>query len=59
VPAGRSDEGLPIGVQIIGQPHEERTVLAAAKLIEEALGGWHICPADFSLQLDASGRNEQ
>jgi len=24
-------------------------VLAAAKLIEEALGGWLICPTDFSL----------
>ncbi len=59
VPTGRSDEGLPIGVQIIGQPHEEQTVLAAAKLIEEALGGWHICPTNFSLSLDASGRNEQ
>jgi amidase len=44
VPAGRSPEGLPIGVQIIGQPFEEQTVLAAAKLIEEALGGSLICP---------------
>jgi len=40
VPAGRSAEGLPIGVQIIGRPFEERTVLAAAAAIEEALGGW-------------------
>ena len=46
VPAGRSPEGLPIGVQIIGQPFEERTVLAAAKLIEEALGSWPICPTN-------------
>ena len=46
VPAGRSPEGLPIGVQIIGRPCEERTVLAAAKLIEEALGGWLICPTN-------------
>src|SRR6266571_1302657 len=49
VPAGRTLSGLPIGVQIIGRPYEERTVLAAAKLIEEALGGWLICPTDFSL----------
>jgi Asp-tRNA(Asn)/Glu-tRNA(Gln) amidotransferase A subunit family amidase len=40
VPAGRSAEGLPIGVQIIGRPFEERTVLAAAEIIEQALGGW-------------------
>ncbi len=40
IPAGRSAEGLPIGVQIIGRPFEEETVLAAAAIIEEALGGW-------------------
>jgi Asp-tRNA(Asn)/Glu-tRNA(Gln) amidotransferase A subunit family amidase len=40
VPAGRSAEGLPIGVQIIGRPFAERTVLAAATLLEAALGGW-------------------
>jgi len=40
VPAGRSLEGLPIGVQIIGRPFEEVTVLAAAVIVEEVLGGW-------------------
>jgi amidase len=40
VPAGRSAEGLPIGVQIIGRPFEEETVLAAAAVVEEALGRW-------------------
>ena len=40
VPAGRSDEGLPIGVQIVGRPFDEKIVLAAAAMIEEALGGW-------------------
>ena len=38
VPAGRTATGLPLGVQIIGRPFEERTVLAAGKLIEQALG---------------------
>jgi len=37
IPAGRSAEGLPIGVQIIGRPFEEESVLAAAATIEEAL----------------------
>lgn len=41
VPAGRTKEGLPIGVQIIGRPFEEETVLAVAAIVEEALGGWH------------------
>ena len=40
VPAGVSSEGLPIGVQVVGRPHEEETVLGAARIIEEALGGW-------------------
>lgn len=44
VPAGKSAEGLPIGVQIVGRPFEERTVLAAAAAIEEALGGWQRPP---------------
>lgn len=37
VPVGRSPEGLPIGVQIIGRPFEEKLVLAAAAVIEEAV----------------------
>lgn len=40
VPAGVSAEGLPIGVQIVGRPFEEETVLIAAAIVEEALGGW-------------------
>jgi amidase len=42
VPAGRSLEGLPIGVQIIGRPFAEEMVLAAAEIVEEALGGWQM-----------------
>ena len=44
IPAGRSAEGLPIGVQIIGRPFEEEVVLAAAAIVEESLGGWHPPP---------------
>jgi len=40
VPCGRSPEGLPIGVQIIGRPYEEEDVLITASLLEEALGGY-------------------
>ena len=40
VPAGRSAEGLPIGVQVVGRPFAEQAVLGAAAIIEEALGGW-------------------
>jgi Asp-tRNA(Asn)/Glu-tRNA(Gln) amidotransferase A subunit family amidase len=37
VPAGRSHDGLPIGVQIAGPPFAEEMVLAAAEIVEEAL----------------------
>ena len=42
VPVGRSRDGLPIGVQIVGRPFEEAVVLAAASLVEESLGGWQM-----------------
>ena len=38
VPFARSSKGLPIGVQIVGRPCEEATVLAAAAIIEESVG---------------------
>ena len=40
VPAGRTGDGLPIGIQIIGRPFQEPLVLAAARVVEDALGGW-------------------
>jgi amidase len=38
VPVSRSSAGLPIGVQIVGRPFEEETVLAAAAIIEQSIG---------------------
>jgi Asp-tRNA(Asn)/Glu-tRNA(Gln) amidotransferase A subunit family amidase len=49
VPAGRSPEGLPIGVQIIGRPFAEEAVLAAAAIVEAALGGWQAPPMSDKL----------
>lgn len=43
VPMGRSAEGLPIGVQIVGRPWEEERVLAISHLVEQA-GGWQEPP---------------
>jgi Asp-tRNA(Asn)/Glu-tRNA(Gln) amidotransferase A subunit family amidase len=44
VPMGRSKDGLPIGVQIVGQPWQEEMVLAVAALIEQECGGWREPP---------------
>jgi Asp-tRNA(Asn)/Glu-tRNA(Gln) amidotransferase A subunit family amidase len=57
VPAGRSPEGLPIGVQIVGRPFEEAAVLAAAAVVEEALGGWQPPPLLPLLALSPEGHN--
>lgn len=40
VRAGTSPEGMPIGVQIAARPWRDDVALAAAKLIETAMGGW-------------------
>jgi Asp-tRNA(Asn)/Glu-tRNA(Gln) amidotransferase A subunit family amidase len=38
IPA-KKDGSLPIGVQIVGPPFAEEMVLAAAEIVESALGG--------------------
>jgi Asp-tRNA(Asn)/Glu-tRNA(Gln) amidotransferase A subunit family amidase len=40
VPFGHSDEGLPIGVQLVGRPFREHEVIAAAQLLEDAARQW-------------------
>jgi amidase len=40
VPVGRTPEGLPVGIQILGPYLEDRTTLAVARCIEELLGGF-------------------
>ena len=40
VPLGASPEGLPIGVQVIGRPYEEETILAVGEAIERGRGPW-------------------
>ncbi len=40
VPSGRSRDGLPIGVQIVGRAWREDQAVAAARSIETTIGGW-------------------
>jgi Asp-tRNA(Asn)/Glu-tRNA(Gln) amidotransferase A subunit family amidase len=44
VPVGRSPEGLPIGVQIVGRPWEEEQVLSVAAALEKQCGPWKTPP---------------
>jgi Asp-tRNA(Asn)/Glu-tRNA(Gln) amidotransferase A subunit family amidase len=44
VPVGRSPEGLPIGVQIVGRPWKEEQVLSVAAALEKQRGAWTVPP---------------
>lgn len=46
VPAGRSPEGLPIGVQVMGAPFMDAHVLAVAADIERAVAGPFVPPEE-------------
>ena len=48
VPVGHSNEGLPIGVQVIGRPFEDELVLSVAEAIETARGPWQPPPLEFA-----------
>ena len=37
-PAGLSDDGLPLGLQLIGRPFDEETLFALGETIEQAAG---------------------
>lgn len=41
---GTSDDGLPIGVQVIAGSHRDRTALAVAARLEQLLGGYAVPP---------------
>ncbi|XP_025266453.1 fatty-acid amide hydrolase 2-like isoform X2 [Camponotus floridanus] len=47
IPMGLNHEGLPIGVQVIAAPYQDRLCLAVAKELETAFGGW--VPPSISL----------
>jgi aspartyl-tRNA(Asn)/glutamyl-tRNA(Gln) amidotransferase subunit A len=42
VPAGLSGEGTPLGLQLIGKPFDEATLLRAAQAIEDAAGRFRV-----------------
>ena len=53
IPVGRTSEGLPIGVQIIGPWLEDHTTLELARLIEREFGGFVPPPAFAGTGRDA------
>ncbi|XP_044739215.1 fatty-acid amide hydrolase 2 [Chrysoperla carnea] len=39
-PLGLGSEGLPIGIQVVAAPNQDRLCLAVARELEKAFGGW-------------------
>ena len=48
VPMGLSHNGLPVGVQLIASPMNDRVTLAVAEELERVYGGW-VCTTDISV----------
>lgn len=46
IPWGKSDEGLPVGVQLVGRPWEEELLLELGTRLEVARGPWTGPPED-------------
>ena len=44
VPVGRTPDGLPVGIQVVGPHLEDRTTLAAARIVEGLTGGYQPPP---------------
>jgi Asp-tRNA(Asn)/Glu-tRNA(Gln) amidotransferase A subunit family amidase len=44
VPVSHSDQGLPIGVQIVGRRWEDERVLSVAAVVERACAAWRVPP---------------
>lgn len=40
IPIGLSKEGLPLGIQIVAAPYQDKLCFAAAEYIESLTGGW-------------------
>ena len=45
VPGGFTDEGLPVGVQVVGRHHDDFGVLQVAHAFEQATGHWKRRPS--------------
>lgn len=42
VPCGKNKEGLPIGIQVVAGPYQDRLCFAVAEELEKRFGGWKL-----------------
>ncbi|MEX3010185.1 amidase [Hoeflea sp. TYP-13] len=45
IPCGRTADGLPLGIQLVGKPHGEQALFSIARYLEEIFG-WDLVPVD-------------
>jgi amidase len=50
VPCGFTDDGLPVGIQIVGRHHDDRGVLQLAHAFEQATQVWRRRPPDANMR---------
>ena len=58
VPIGASPEGLPIGVQVVGQPNGEELILRIARALERGVGRNAVCSTMLDSSLHYIARND-
>jgi len=56
VPSARSRSGVPIGLQLVGRPHDDQRVFRAASAFERARGRWFVDANTRPLDPPASPR---
>jgi amidase len=49
LPCGLTQEGLPVGLQLVGRPHGDGELLGVALLLEKALGFAHLVPLEIQV----------
>jgi aspartyl-tRNA(Asn)/glutamyl-tRNA(Gln) amidotransferase subunit A len=56
VPVGKDSRGLPIGIQLIGNSFQEKTLLRAAYMYECATEKWHETSANIGKEAQENGK---
>ncbi|MEC7249707.1 MAG: amidase, partial [Pseudomonadota bacterium] len=46
-PTGLGSDGLPIGLQLVGGPYQDRRTIEVSRLISDAIGGF-VAPSKFA-----------
>jgi amidase len=54
LPCGMTENGLPVGIQIVGKPRGEAALISVGAAIEAAIGQWATCEKELEILLQSS-----